>query len=39
MNLVINFKGIKWCFNNNKRLSCMAHLAIHEAFIIIKTPF
>ena len=35
MNLVITFKRIKWCFNNNKRLSCMAHLAIHKPFIIL----
>ena len=35
MNLVINFKRIKWCFNNNKRLSCMTHLLIHKAFIIL----
>ena len=33
MNLLINFKRMKWCFNK-KRLSCMAHLAIHKAFII-----
>ena len=42
MNIVINFKRIKWCFNNdnNKRLSCMVYLVIHKAFIIIiKTPF
>ena len=46
MNTVINFKSIKWCFNNNnKRLSCMVYLVIHKAFIIIiiiiiiKTPF
>ena len=44
-NIVINFKRIKWCFNNynnnnnKKRLSCMVYLAIHKGFIIIKTPF
>ena len=42
--LMINFKRIKWCFNNNnnnnKRLSYMVYLVIHKAFIIIiKTPF
>ena len=35
INLVIKFKRIKWCFNNHKRHSCMAHLAIHKAFIIL----
>ena len=35
MNLVINFKMIKWWFNNNKRLSCVAYLVIHKAFIIL----
>ena len=35
MNLMINCKKIKWCFNNNKRLSCIAHLAIHKDFIIL----
>ena len=35
MNVVINFKRIKWCFNNNKKLSYMAHLVIHKAFIIL----
>ena len=34
MNLVINFKRIKLCFNNNKRLSCMVYLVIHKAVII-----
>ena len=32
---MINFKRIKWCFNNNKKLSCMAYFAIHKAFIIL----
>ena len=35
MNPVINFKMIKWYFNNNKRLSCMVCLVIHKAFIIL----
>ena len=35
MNIVINFKRIKWCFNNNKRLSCMVYLVMHKAFIIL----
>ena len=39
MNLVINFKRVKWCFNNNKRLPCMGHFAIHKAFIILLKHF
>ena len=35
MNLIINFSWIKCCFNNNKRLSCMAHLAIHKTSIML----
>ena len=35
MNLVIIFKKDKTVFYINKRLSCMAHLAIHKAFIIL----
>ena len=40
MNIVINFKRIKWCFNNNNKiLLCVVYLVIHKVFIIIKTPF
>ena len=36
---MINFKRIKWCFNNIIKVSCMTYLAIHKTFVFIKTPF
>ena len=35
MNLVINLKWIKWCFNNIIKVLCMAKWAIHESLLLL----
>ena len=32
---VFHLQKIRWCFNDNKSLECMAQLAIHKDFIIL----